>query len=271
MQEYQPIGKLTHPTLVYTVAAVHISYPSMKEDAVKIHKELIKDYPQYDEIMIEVERFSPSDFSARPNTAVIPQYALSNPDRTTGIILTSERILFQTTHYQGFPDFSEKLKSILSIVKNITGLGHYSGLAFRHIDNIKPLNPENKMKDAIRPEFLTPSIFENPANSQISRHEYIYKVDKRNIIFRLYNFDTDKGPEAPMDIFANYFALKGRQSEKQIDPPYLLADFESHYLHPNDLQIFNIDKMIEEMDLLHKYASHTFRKIITQSELDVRR
>lgn len=269
MQDYLPIGKLDPSTLVYTVGAVIASLPSINKDIADISKDLTEEYPEYTRAEIGVVSQHPID-PLKNREEFIIQHALNSPDRNWGILLMQDRILFQTTNYEGFGDFADRFSHVLKVVQEKTGLKYYNGLAFRHIDNIMPKDPNKVLNTAIQQQFLTPDFSQN-MNTKFSRHEYAYSTEGRQLIFRLYNFDQGKSYSIPQDVLSNYFGLKGRPHIRVEDKPFVLADFEvNNLMEGKSLDKFEIEIMMQELDTLHKIGSSAYRRVITPEELKAR-
>lgn len=269
MEGYQPIGKLSPPTLVYTIAAVVITLPSINDDVAAIHKALLEDYPEYSKMEIDVViQHSTEPLKTREETIV--QHSLNNLDRSSGVLLTSERLLFHTTGYEGFGEFSKKFSHVLKVIKEKTGLHHQSGLAFRHVDNIMPLDENKKLGDAIKYKFHTPELSKN-VSSSFSRHEYIYSMDGRHLMFRLHHFDQGNAPSIPQDLFPNYCGLKVSPAISVVKRPFILGDFEANNIMPGATLVkFDIENMMVELDELHKLVSVAYREVMTSDELKAR-
>lgn len=269
MEGYKPIGKLDPSTLVYTVGAVIISLPSINESVPAIHKALLEDYPEYSKGEIGVVSPHPTD-PLKNREDMIIQHSLNNPDRSWGILLMSDRILFHTTAYESFSDFSARFSSILKTIQDKTGLRHQSGLAFRHIDNIMPVDENKDLTTAIKAKFHTPELSKS-VNSKFSRHEYIYTTESRKLIFRLHNHDQGNAPSIPQELFPNYFGLKIKPAIKLVKKPFVLGDFEANNINEGaPLAKFEIDNMMKELDELHKLVSIAYREVVTPEELKAR-
>lgn len=269
MEGYKPIGKLNPSTLVYTVGAVVISLPSINDDAPTIHKALIEEYPEYSKTEIGVVTQHPIDPLKNREDTII-QHGLNSPDRNWGILLMPERILFHTTSYESFSDFSKRFSSVLKTIQDITGLRHQNGLAFRHIDNIMPLEEGKELSAAIKPKFHTPELSKS-VSSKLSKHEYVYATEGRRLIFRLHNYDQGKAPSIPQEIFPNYFGLKMKPMVKVVTKPFVLGDFEANNINEGSpLVKFEIDSMMKELDELHKLVSVAYREVVTSEELKAR-
>lgn len=267
MDGYQKIGQLTPSTLVYTIGAMIISLPSIADCIPAIHKDLIADFPQYSRMEIDVVRSNPITAKITPDTIV--QHSLCSGDRSWGIIITPERILLQTTKYENFLDFSQRFGAVLRAIQKNTGLQHHNGIAFRHIDNIKPLDVSQPLSEVVESAFLTPTIG-TTTDSHNSRHEYVYSAGARNLAFRLYTFENGHGPRVPEEIISNYIALKMKAPDEMESSPYVLADFEAVSLS-NEISLpYDVDTILSELDELHQFVSIAYRKVVKPNELKAR-
>lgn len=272
MKNYSPIGNLTKPTLVYSMGLVLISLPKLHAYVDDIHDLLRDEYPLFGKVEVETS-LSPIDGHGPSSTETSTQYLLNGPDNTWGVVLAPDRITLHTSAYKNFKDFGAKFNWVLDQFLLITKLKYCSGVAFRHVDNIRPIEGESGLADCVLSRYLADDIRgEDPERVQI-KHEYRYKIGDRNILSRLGIFETHKGPTVPSDISPYYFSLNlsNPPIDRGVNPPYVLADFEANNLFNNKTQSFEAKQITEELDTLHRYASNAYQQIMKPEALKRRK
>ena len=269
MDEYQSIGQLTKPPLVYTAGFVAISLPAIQDHIGKLQDRLRDEYPGFETMEIGISQVNP--LSGEKINSSVSQYVMNGPDKLWGVLVTRDRIIFHTISYSHFADFGQRFKAVLDIFKEVTSLKYHSGIAFRQIDNISPIENEIGLAGCINNRFLAPTILSG-INNDFARQEYHYKVaDGASVVQRLYAFENKMGPSVPADLLSLYVALDAHIMNKLITPPYMLADFEASRFLNGKSEMFDTDKMISELDVFHKYASLAFREVIANEALSRRK
>lgn len=266
MKSYRPIGKLDKPTLVYTMGVLLYSLPNIGKYINDIQDNLKDDYPSYTEMELAIGGPSFTD-PTKIEEKVVKQYVLNNPDSTWGLMFSQDRITLHTKNYEGFADFAKKFRIALQKFFEITGLKYYSGIAFRHIDNIIPMEGKESLLDCVKERFVPPTIPDEENHGKNGRVEYKYRLGARNLISRLYTFEDGLGPVVPQDLFPNYISLNLSSMKKSVKSPYILADFEANNLYGGVSRLFNLDESLSELDSLHKYASYAFREFMREDAL----
>lgn len=271
MATYKKLGKLKHPPLVYSMAVVLINLQSIKSYIQKIQDELRNEYPGFASARFIVGASGAINPLNQLSEETVDHYILNSADLSWGIVLTKDRIVLQTVAYEDFGDFGKRFKAVLDRVKNATNLKYHSGIAFRHIDNIKPVKPEKGLADFLNKKYLIPDLFKDDCVEMFHRQESRYKFKSSFAIARLYAFYNESGPRVPIDLLPYYSALNPNMIDTEVKAPYALGDFEANQLLDGKSEEFNTEKIIADLDKLHQSASLAFRGIMSPDALTRRR
>ncbi|TAF74935.1 MAG: TIGR04255 family protein [Alphaproteobacteria bacterium] len=270
MQNYESVGKLKNPPLVYTAGFVFINLQNIHEYIRKIQDKLRDEYPGSSTLEVVI---SEVDHTGRTADREIKHYVFNDPDLNWGLVLTENRLILQTIQYEHFKDFGERFQKAINIFHEVTRLKYHSGIAFRQVDRI-PLPKESEPSDIITDKFLPPKFPQIEATVHaFSRQEHMVSIEKdTSLIIRTYSFAEKQGAHIPNDLVPLRLALNPDLMNKPPhDSPLIMADFEVIRNMGGKSEPFNSIAVIEEMNEFHQFASLAFRAVITPEELNRRK
>lgn len=271
MKNYQSVGQLSKPPLVYTAGFVFINLKNIEEYIGKIQDVLKDAYPGTSEVEMKVSEVSPI---GERTQRTIKHFAMNDPDLKWGVVVTDHRFILHTVDYQHFEDFGKRFEDVFSKFLDVTGLQYHSGLAYRQIDNFTLLEGEGSLSDCVDEKFLSlrlPSaIEESKPNFLRQEHRYSLQEDS-SIILRTFTFENNRGPSIPEDLIPLSISLNHKILEKNIkDPPFMLADFEVNRVLDGKSEKIVVSDVVQELDKFHKYSSLIFRQVIKKDALERR-
>lgn len=272
MKNYQSVGQLTKPPLVYTAGFVFINLKNVEEYVGKIQDALKDSYPGSSEVEMTVSEITPI---GERKQRTIKHFAINDPDLNWGIVITDSRFIFHTVDYKHFKDFGEKFTYVFSKFIEITGLKYHSGLAYRQIDNFTLEAKENALNDCVDGRFLSinlPELIET-CTPNFLRQEHRYSLENNSsLVLRTFTFEKNKGPSIPEDLMPLCISLDPKILERNIkSPPFMLADFEVNRILDGKSEKILVDNVVAELDEFHKYSSVMFREVIKKEALERRR
>ncbi|GEM_PF-4356808 len=271
MNNYESIGKLSKPPLVYTASFLFISLPNIQEYIGKIQDRLRDDYPGFSTMEMTVNDINP--ITGQRKDQAITHYVMNDPDLNCGIVVTANRLIFQTVDYSHFKDFGEKFARIIEVVVEITKLRHHSGLAFRQVDNISAVEGEIGLSDCITGEFIGPELDAiRGVSRNYSRQEHTYTIQNNtSVIIRTFSFENIQGQGIPHDLVPLIISLNPDIMGREPKKGFMLADFEVIRNLDGKYVPMDTKKIVSDLDSFHEYASLAFRKVIKPDALDRRR
>ncbi|MEH6625721.1 MAG: TIGR04255 family protein [Motiliproteus sp.] len=262
------LGQLKTPPLLYTLVVIRFSEIQKMADYVPdIQEELRRTYPNFDPTPINgvtIEHNPNGESKVTTNQSM--QWSFSDAERQWGVLLQSNLLLFHTTQYEHFDDFGERLKSVLNIIKSKADITHYHTLGLRYIDAIMPKSGR-ELSDYISDRLLPFQLTGISTSSGQSRSEHRYTNEQGVLCIRSHALDA--GETIPADI-------KDTADQLTVQTPHSPGKFvildtdHTHRLGESgkvQLQPFNINVIVNTLDLMHKNASAAFKSAITERAL----
>lgn len=143
------IGPLSYAPLVYVLCQVKYSAVlDMRENVPQIQKILRQAYPIYSEEV--VQGFKIHTTSGNVENTTSNRWVFNDKNRTSGFILQTDSLLFHTTVYKDFDDFSGHLFNGLSILAEQVEIALVERVGLRYIDQIVPKKGEH-VNDYVKP------------------------------------------------------------------------------------------------------------------------
>ena len=141
--------KLHNAPVFYTLAQIKFN-PIVQMDTYvpKIQDELRRSgYPDFNsenQFSLAVRRLDTEQ--PEINTKKNDRWSFSNSDCTEGYLLLSNALVFHTTAYDSFEDFSEKLIQGLELIQKIIGLSYIESIGLRYLNAVST-DTQNKLED----------------------------------------------------------------------------------------------------------------------------
>jgi len=243
--------------------------PEMEEYVPSIHKELRQDFP---DIPIPPNFFvnsvhvdlNPIEGKQEVRQVKIPQWPMNTADRSWGIVFNENRLILQTSQYQHFDDFAQKLRRVLEVLAEKAQIAYTSNVGIRYIDNIKDID-ELGINDQIGQGFLSPKLTKD-FEPELSRVEHIYRSEEGHLFLRCYNLHDHPGIPEDVHIMADQL-FRGQKPIAPVDGRFSLLETD-HIYRPAQLEPFNCNEVINRIDRLHQGASMAFRTAVTPEALE---
>ena len=265
--EYESLGHMARAPLAYSLAMIeYANVPSIAEHAGSIMEQLRDDYPDINEFNITSLKVD-IDSVTGASTAqqqVIKQWKMNNPESDFGLVFGAERVVIHTTAYQHFDGFAQKVRKIVDVIHKTARINYSKNIGIRHIDNIAPIDSLN-LADLVKPGYLCPKQSDNLAPLQ-SRVEFVYTSEIGRLFVRAYQLANH--PRVPQDLFQLAGELASQSDlMTPVATEFILADTD-HIYTPNKFEQFDIDKIIDTLNLLHQQCSLGFREMVTSEAID---
>jgi len=248
------LGTLPDAPLIYVLAQVVFTrVPKMASFWEDFHHSVFEHYPG--SLVEEIQRIQ---FGGSPDgsTSNVTRWHMLNRDKTEGIILGADSIVFHATSYESSLVFFQKLERVLKALKNILPVNvSVSRLGLRYIDLILPtssLSADNQVSGKLG------SIPLDEANCKFEKLEEVttYSTSEGGSLVVRHR-QSLKQDILPADLFPNNLRLAHRL-ERPVstdDTATGLLDYD-HYV-PMEIE-FMPDAIIEKFRSIHKTNSHAF-------------
>lgn len=181
-------------------------------------------------------------------------------DAGESVQLEADRIIFSTTQYPRFPDFSKKVKTLLVSLRAAMPLKGLKRIGLRYNDAVVPEADED-LADYLQAAFLPwPSFGEKPLPVAQHTTETIFNTPSGTLAIRAL---LGRHGQSFMPDVRDRFGLKS-PIEVPTDRATAVLDFD-HYWQDSDgaNTDVNVDKAIKRLGMLHEPAREAFWNVTT--------
>jgi uncharacterized protein (TIGR04255 family) len=182
------------------------------------------------------------------------RWSFTNTDRTEGYILLPNALIFHTTEYDTFTEFSKKAISGLNLVHEIVELDYIESIGLRYIDAIVPID-----NDALQ-QYLNPSLLGLSASLEgrlgHSFTETVTIVENGTLVTRA--VINDNGLALSPDLLPLQLELKPRFTE--IVGRNAVLDNDYSLVGRATLDIIKIEN---QLSIAHKIITTAFNVSVT--------
>lgn len=251
--------KMANQPLFYTLVQVKFNtIANMVDYAPKVQEILRhKDFPDYlseslQQMTIQVQNDGTAPI---PVHSEVQRWFFHNADKTSGYILLSDSLIYQSTAYEDFSHFSTKLIEGLEVVSEaVGGLAFVERIGMRYLDAVIPNEGETLQ------QYLDASLVGGLSNT-IGRighklTETLSLTEIGTLIAR--SLITSGGLPVPPDLFPLSLSLD-KKFENQFGEVAVLDT--DHFW--SGRESFNLTLVKDRLDSLHSDVSATFLASVT--------
>lgn len=133
--------KLANAPIFYTLGQIRFNpLLNMGDFVAKIHERLRKEFPEVrQEDLRRVQmNLAAQDGKDVVSTLATPRWSFSNLKKTSGYVLYTDSIVFQTSAYETSAEFSDALLTGIQLVNEIIGLSYVDSVGLRTLDAVIP-------------------------------------------------------------------------------------------------------------------------------------
>lgn len=253
--------KLTKSPLTYVLAQVKISpIVGIQRHIADIQEKLRKDLPKFNEI----ETLDVNVQSDQKDVRVNTRWHFYDKESTTGVVLEKDMIIFHTTNYHTFDQFSEFLEKTLKNINEVLKIGLCTRLGLRYINFIdaniekhvqKPLLGFPLNFDDIKE---TDQGFHRTESVNMTKCDGILKLQSTYTHVKQIN-QKDFNLFVPPDLSAVAGLLTFIQNKPE--DKFFLLDID-HFMLKKDVD-FELKEIIDNFASLHGGISNAFLSAIT--------
>ena len=194
----------------------------------------------------------------------VTRWQISNAGLTEGYSLSSDSIIFRTTHYQSRVEFLDRFNLGLKIVHEIVQLDHVSRLGLRYLSAVIPSEGE-RVRDYLESPLSRLNVGER--TSRMSEARFQTKLpgseSQGHLVARIYGTNGPLG--YPADMVPSGLVPKP-EFNKQSDCDHAVIDID-HYL---DKHIkFNLQEIETNIVSLHSTLKKAFVNTVSDHALQV--
>jgi uncharacterized protein (TIGR04255 family) len=258
--------KMKSAPVYFTIAQVRFNpILSLEAYAPQIQERLRKEgFPDFKKgflatISLNVN-VSPSSEGSPPQLpmAQTTRYLFGNMESTSGFILDQGALSFQTTEYDVFETFVADFLKGLQAVNEAVNLSYTDRIGLRYLDAVFPKSGET-IRDYLSASILglTEKIDDTIVHSF---SETLVKRENVNVRSRVIIQDGEMG--FPPDL--QPMTLKVGERFGQLRGRHAIIDTDGW---SESRETFNLDRIREQLDLIHSGIDKTFRASVTENAL----
>lgn len=262
-------GDIKNPPLVYTLFVLRFPIQTALDKHISAMQESLKHtYPIFDKRTQQGIEIVQTQGRQSFSTITKSEYLFFDEDRVRGIIIKEDRILFHSTVYPGFEEFSSWFRDVVQIVAKQLNISHYSGCGIRYIDNIIPdYGSGENLEDYLQKSLLQFDLNDRGIQKNISSiFVNTYASSHGVVAFKSYTlFSDDVGIPPDLQDTASLLRFK---SDK-ITAPFAVLDFDHGYSAPDGtVDKLDLDKLVRKVDEMHNIASRAFLKALKSDAIN---
>jgi uncharacterized protein (TIGR04255 family) len=199
-------------------------------------------------------------FGPTPKAETTSRWCFVSRDKREGVVLTEDYVVYETTRYDVFETFTDRVKRILEKLNNIAEIGFATQIGLRYVDVIRSLDghPPNwfirEEVQGLNAQGLSEKAVVNQFLSMITTNEGILKIKSLEGV----------GPGfMPPDLEATRLDFDLSMPEGEA---FRVLDFDHIWKGEVD---FVPDRLIQTMELLHNSIGKAFMATVKPEAIEV--
>ncbi len=250
-------GILPNSPLICCLASVRFTPWSLLSTKIgEIHEELRDVLP-----LIQQVQMFPIGQTFQPqveNSTVSAFWMILSADRSRGIQVTADQILFFSKRYERYSEFSAVIEKVLAAFFKRMKFLHATTLGVRYVDHIKPLSGENA--DKYLHSALLPTKFDGLENLGGGNFTS-YGVNSSELRIRCNTLPgTAVIPDDLLPLF-QMAQLPGKALEvSQLQKEEILLDMDTISSYPIPERMESSSAILTKLGELHSIANNFFRR-----------
>ncbi len=250
--------KWSNPPVFYALAQVRFNPIVQMEEYVPELQDRLRhigypDYQQEQKIEVAIRKPASEQPDVRPQQLI--RWSFTNIDRTEAYTLHPDALIFHSTQYVNFEDFSEKVLRGLSLAHEVIELAYVQRIGLRYLDAVVPAN------DDLLDNYLNPSLLglSGAAPGQLAHSftETVSQVNGGTLVARA--VITEGGLAMPPDLFPMTLKLPDRLGQLSGRIAVLDTDY-----FVEQRKIFDLNSVKEQLLVSHKIVGDAFKSSITE-------
>lgn len=252
----EPSLKLERSPLQFVLVQVRFSpVAAMREYVTPLQDRLRKSgFPGFNKEKIQQVTFGPE-----PEMETSTRWSFVSRDKRECIVLTEDFVVYETTRYDVFETFTERVKGVLAQLNEIAEINFASQIGLRYIDVVHSLDghPPDWF---IRKQFLGLSA---DGIGEPRTNQFLSVVKTTDGILKLKTLDGHGQKFMPPDLEATRVDFELELTE---DDSFRILDFDHIWQGETN---FVPDAIIANMGALHGAIKKTFKAVVTEDAIKV--
>ncbi len=197
-----------------------------------------------------------------PKVETIERWDFSNREKRTGVVLTQDFVVLQTSEYTTFQDFRGVFHRVLDVVATDAGVSLAQRIGIRYVDLIRKA-PNETFDQYLHPGLLGfpfSELNEETLSEESFRSEAAAKTPDGALSVRC--MSAGGGQFLPPDLLPPVLRYDVSLGQDEV---VTIIDFDRFAMIDDD---FVPDLLLERLDSLHETANKAFRAVVTPFALD---
>ena len=255
--------KWNNPPVFYTLAQIKFNPIAQMEEYVPELQDRLRriGYPDYQpehKIEVAIRKSASPQPDVRPQQLV--RWNFTNIDRTEAYTLHPDALIFHSTQYAHFGDFSEKVLEGLSLAHEVIDLAYIQRIGLRYLDAVVPKDG-GSLDNYINPSLLGLTA---TVSGQLTHSftETVSQVNGGTLVAR--TVITEGGLAMPPDLFPMVLALPDHLGK--LSGRIAVLDTDYFVEHRSG---FDLNNVKGQLLVSHKIVGDTFKSSITEHAISV--
>ncbi len=255
--------KLSYPPVFYTLAQIKFNPIARMEEYVPELQDRLRrigypDYQREHKVEVEIRKAATPQPDVRPQQMV--RWNFNNIDRTEAYTLHPDALIFHSTQYAHFEDFSEKALKGLTLAHGVIELAYIQRIGLRYLNAVVPAGG-NPLDNYLNPSLMGLSTV-TPGQLSHSFNESVSQVNGGTLVAR--TVITEGGLAMPPDLFPMALALPDHLDK--LSGKIAVLDTDYFVEHRSG---FDMDSVKRQLLASHKLVDETFKSSVTEHAISV--
>lgn len=246
-------GVLKHSPLTHVIASVRFApWPLLAKQIDQIHDQLREFVPHINNI--KMEQLGPD---GQAIGMAHEAWMLMSLEKDFGIQFAPDQILFYTSSYTSYENFSVALENALNLLVKHMRFIDVTNMGIRFIDHVKPKNGES-ITQYVTEKLMPPRFdgMETKGGHLLSE----YLIDNKRL--RVNAISMPGSLPMPQELIGLLLMAQGQNNQLQIEalnPNELILDVDAICTYDSAKRMHS-EEVLKELKILHSLANNFFRK-----------
>lgn len=214
------------------------------------------DLPLYEEVRSQEILLGPG---APLQVREASRWVFMSAERSVAVVLSTDSLVLETSRYDVFDTFTDRLEHALSTVGEAAGLTLSTRSGLRYVNRLEATS-ELRLADLLRSDLLALTEAGLDVEALAARFEWTARTALGRLVVRL--SEVDDQSMLPTDLQQTLLELRSPTPSA----PALVLDAD-HYRE--EQRAFDVRYLIDQMWQLHQHTDRTFRTLVSDEALDL--
>ncbi|MFK5913114.1 MAG: TIGR04255 family protein [Woeseiaceae bacterium] len=261
-------GDLNNHPLVYTLFMLRFPKQTTLDSVVpSIQASLKKEYPIYETRVQQSIEIAQGQDGQSFSTFAVTEHLFFDGERKKGILVKDDRVVFHTTVYPGFVEFSSCFMDATQAVVDALEISHYESIGIRYVDALIPDYENNEsLEDLLDHSLLSFEIDDESISQCVASRQINHYTTSEGVLVLKANLLLENDVSVPPELRDISSLLRFEEKEKK--GSFCVLDFDHAFMAPDDTVLeLNLEELVEKVDKMHDIISRAFLKTINEDNI----